>query len=312
MGLADNSDIIERMPKGKDADDLSLNELRRLLMEKRRSARRERLERFRRSGRAVILAPDLPPQEQGFWHPAPPEAEQEAAPTPPPARRRWFDRLLAAIEVLAVIGLVGVLLSGLGLWRLLNQEAAAALRQAASPTPLITAVVLPGGHTPPTASQGAQPNEAEIPEHLRPLVQSLASLPIPTPGPEQAIRIQIPAINVDAPIVQGDGWEQLKKGVGQHIGSANPGQAGNLVLTGHNDVYGEVFRYLEKLQPGDLILIFTAQRQYVYVVTGSQIVEPTQVEVMNPTSEPTLTLITCHPYLVDKQRYVVFARLQTQ
>lgn len=301
------------MPKGKNAEDLSLHELRRLLMEKRRSARRERLERFRRSGRAVILAPDLPPEEQTFWRPASPIPEDQVEPQTAPltVRRRWYDRLLVAVEVLAVVGLIGVLLNGLGLLRTLNQEVAAALRQAASPTPLITAVVLPGGHTPPTSPQGAQPNEAEIPEHLRPLVQSLASLPVPTPGPQQAIRIQIPAIHVDAPIVQGDGWEQLKKGVGQHLGSANPGQVGNLVLTGHNDVYGEVFRDLEKLQPGDLVLIFTAQRQFVYVVTGSQIVEPTQVEVMNPTSEPTLTLITCHPYLVDNKRYVVFARLQT-
>lgn len=300
------------MPKGKNAEDLSLHELRRLLMEKRRSARRERLERFRRSGRTVILAPDLPPEEQVAWRPSAATTEPENEPAVPlSARRRWYDRLLMAVEVLAVIGLIGVLLNGLGLLRMLNQEVAAALKQSASPTPLITAVVLPGGHTPPTSPQGAQPNEAEIPEHLRPLVQSLASLPVPTPGPEQPVRIQIPAINVDAPIVQGDGWEQLKKGVGQHIGSANPGQPGNLVLTGHNDVYGEVFRYLEKLQAGDVVLIFTAQRQFVYVVTGSRIVEPTEVEVMNPTAEPTLTLITCHPYLVDNKRYVVFARLQT-
>ena len=43
------------------------------------------------------------------------------------------------------------------------------------------------------------------------MVQSLANIPIPTAAPDQAIRIQIPAINIDAPIVQGDGWEQLKK-----------------------------------------------------------------------------------------------------
>lgn len=304
------------MPKGKDSEDLSLEELRRLLMERRRATRRERLERFRRSGRAIILAPDLPPEEQSTWLPQPVSTTEERNPATQPAlhaKRRWFDRVLVMIEVLAVLGLLGVLLNGLGLLRTLNREVAAALRQPTfSPTPLITAIVLPGGHTPPNSPGGVRPNEAEIPEHLRPLVQSLANLPIPTPGPEQAIRIQIPAINVDAPIVQGDGWEQLKKGVGQHIGSANPGQPGNLVLTGHNDVYGEVFRYLEKLQLGDLILIYTAQRQYVYVVTGSQIVEPTQVEVMKPTTEPTLTLITCHPYLKDTQRYIVFAKLQNQ
>ena len=73
--------------------------------------------------------------------------------------------------------------------------------------------------------------KSEIPQHLQPLVQSLVNIPLPTPGPEQANRIQIPAIGIDAPIVQGDGWETLKKGVGQHIGSADPGEKGNVVLS---------------------------------------------------------------------------------
>jgi sortase A len=142
------------------------------------------------------------------------------------------------------------------------------------------------------------------------MVQSLSEMAVPTPGPEQAIRIQIPALNVDAPIVQGDGWEQLKKGVGQHIGSADAGQAGNAVFSAHNDVYGELFRYLDKLAPGDKIILYTQQRQYIYVVTSTIIVEPNQVEVMARTAEPTVTLISCYPYLVDKQRIVVFAILQ--
>jgi sortase A len=222
-----------------------------------------------------------------------------------------MDRILLVVEILAVVGLAGILFNGMGLLRTLNQEVAAALQQPTlSPTPLITAVVLPSGHTPPTSPGGAQPNEAEIPEHLRPLVQSLANLPIPTPGPEQAIRLQIPAIGVDAPVVQGDGWDQLKKGVGQHIGSANPGQAGNVVLSGHDDVFGEIFRDLINLQPGDQVILYTAQHQYIYVVIGSQIVEPTQVEVMTATSEAIVTLISCYPYLIDNKRIVVSAKLQ--
>jgi sortase A len=172
------------------------------------------------------------------------------------------------------------------------------------------AVVLPSGHTPPDAQGNTRPNEAEIPEHLRPMVQSLGSIAVPTAGPEQAIRIQVPALNVDAPVVQGDGWEQLKKGVGQHIGSANPGQSGNVVLSAHDDVYGQLFRYLDRLVPGDRVILYTQQRQYVYVITGTIIVEPTQVEVMAPTADPTITLISCYPYLVNKQRIVVFAKLQ--
>jgi sortase A len=179
-----------------------------------------------------------------------------------------------------------------------------------TPTPLVMAVVLPSGHTPPDAQGNTRPNLEEIPAHLQPMVQSLASLPIPTAAPNQAIRIQIPALEVDAPVVQGDGWEQLKKGVGQNIGSANPGQTGNVVLSAHNDVYGELFRFLDKLQPGDQVVLYTQQRQYTYIVDRTAIVEPTAVEVMAPTENPTVTLISCYPYLINKQRIVVFARLQ--
>ncbi len=83
---------------------------------------------------------------------------------------------------------------------------------------MIRAVSLPDGHTPPNGPGGARPNEAEIPEHLRPLWQSLSNLPTPIPAMQQAIRIQIPSIDVDAPVVQGDNWEQLKKGGGSGIG----------------------------------------------------------------------------------------------
>jgi len=226
-------------------------------------------------------------------------------------RRRVMDRVLLAVEVLAVVGLVGVLISGLGILRDLNDEVAAALIQETfTPTPLVMAVVLPSGHTPPDAQVNTRPNIDEIPAHLQPMVQSLANLPVPTAAPDQAIRIQIPAIEIDAPVVQGDGWEQLKKGVGQNIGSSNPGQNGNVVLSAHNDVYGELFRYLDQLTPGDQVVLYTQQRQYVYVVDRTAIVEPTAVEVMASTGSPTVTLISCYPYLVNKQRIVVFARLQ--
>jgi sortase A len=170
--------------------------------------------------------------------------------------------------------------------------------------------VLPSGHTPPDSPGGTRFNEAEIPEHLRPLVQSLYNVPLPTPGPEQAVRIQVPAISVDAPIVQGDGWEQLKKGVGQHLGTSNPGERGNLVLSAHNDIFGEIFRDLDRLRPGDLVIVHTNQRAYTYIVVDTRLVEPTAVEVMDHTPQPTATLISCYPYLKDNQRIVVIARLQ--
>jgi sortase A len=296
----------------KRPEDLSVEELRRLLLDKRRVTRRDRLERFKRTGRVVSLAVEVPEAEESI-EPGrvveTPEAESTPAARSP--RRVWMDRILLGVEILAVLGLVGLALTFFGMLRTFNEEAAASMQQpTAAATPLITAVVLPSGHTPPNAEGGARPNEAEIPEHLRPLVQNIANLPAPTASPAQAIRIQIPSLSVDAPIVQGDGWEQLKKGVGQHIGTANPGQNGNLVLSAHNDIFGEIFRELDKLQPGDVVIVYTNQRQYTYVVTGTQIVEPTRVEVMAPTPSATVTLISCYPYLINNQRIVVSAVLQ--
>jgi len=297
------------MPRRKAPEDMSVEELRRLLIEKRRGARRERLEHFKRTGRVVDVAPDILAES------APVVETLEETSDQPQAliskRRRIMDRILLGVEVLAVVGLVGVLISGLGILRDLNEEVASALIQETfTPTPLVMAVVLPSGHTPPDAQGNTRPNLDEIPAHLQPMVQSLANLPVPTAAPDQAIRIQIPSIKIDAPVVQGDGWEQLKKGVGQSVGSVNPGQSGNVILSAHNDVYGELFRYLDKLVPGDQVVLYTQQRQYVYVVDRTAIVEPTAVEVMASTGSPTVTLISCYPYLVDKQRIVVFARLQ--
>ena len=293
--------------KAKSPEDLSISELRRLLMDKRRNVRQERLETYRRTGRVIQLAENQP-VELDINPVIETSVDEELAPVKEKSpRKSWGDRLLLAVEVIAVLGLIGIILSGFGILRNLNAEFAEALEQPTmAPTPLVMAVVLPSGHTPPDTAGNTRPNEAEIPDHLRPMVQSIKDLPIPPSSPEQAIRIQIPALNVVAPIVQGDGWEQLKKGVGQHLGSPNPGATGNMVLSAHNDVYGEIFRYLDQLKPGDEILVFTQQRQYTYIVSGTQIVEPTQVEVMAATSSPTATLISCYPYLKDTQRIVVF------
>jgi sortase A len=285
--------------------------LRRLLIEKRRGARVERLEHFRRTGRVVGIPSELREDQTSGPVVDTPEGMADLSPVPVTRRRRIMDGILLGVEVLAVLGLVGVLLSGLGMLHDLNKEVAAALNPpTALPTPLVMAVVLPSGHTPPDAQGNTRPNDAEIPANLRPMMQSLANLPAPTPSIQQAIRVEIPALKVDAPVVQGDGWEQLKKGVGQHIGSSDPGESGNVVLSAHDDVYGELFRQLDKLQPGDQVMLYTEQRQYLYVVDRTEIVDPTAVEVMASTGAPSVTLISCYPYLVDKKRIVVFARLQ--
>jgi sortase A len=302
------------LPRNRNPQDLSVDQLRQLLIEKRRSQRQTRLEHYRRTGRVIMVEPQSAGRPLEGYTSEPILLNDEIAALPQPSKNRLImDRLLFFVEIAAVIGLVIILINGLGLLRNLNKEVAAVLElPTLTPTPLISAVVLPSGHTPPNKPGGAQFNEDEIPEHLRPLVQSLANVPLPTPSPTHATRIQIPAIGVDAPIVQGDGWEQLKKGVGQHIGTANPGQKSNIVLSAHNDVFGEIFRDLDHLKPGDEIVISTSQQSYVYVVKQSKQVEPTQVEAMAPTQEAVATLISCYPYLVDNQRIIVTAELQGQ
>jgi sortase A len=295
------------MKDRRSVDDLTINELERVLAEKKRIAREARLSRYRQSGRAVLLPVGATPDDR-LDDPRPPRAPRSRV-------RGLFDYFLLLVEVGAVLGLIYVLYNGTNILSQLNREVSAVVAQAVptfTATPLVTAVVLPSGHTPPIGPGGGQPNDSEIPESLRPLVQSLPPLPIPTQGPGQALRLVVPAINIDSQVVQGDGFEQLKKGVGQHLGTSDPGQTGNLVLSAHNDIFGEIFRRLDELQPGDELQIYTASQIFTYVVTGTRIVAPTEVSVMAPKDYPSVTLISCYPYLVDNKRIAVFADLKTQ
>jgi sortase A len=182
-----------------------------------------------------------------------------------------------------------------------------------TPQPVIGAFILPGGHTPPDANQQSDP--IPVPAHLRTLVAAVTPVPVPTAGPEHAQRIIIPTIGVDAPVVLAPlppaDWEHLKKGAVHYATTANPGERGNTVMAGHNDIYGEVFRDLPDLKVGDEIEVQTRSTTYTYVVQQTRIVEPTEVSVMDATSTPVLTLISCYPYRIDTHRIVVIATLRT-
>jgi sortase A len=304
------------VPDRRLVDDLTIGELEQVLRIKKREARLKRLEHFASAGRrrADVLSPEDSASQPGG--PQVPHASFLAG------GLRWQertlrDKLLLAIEVAAALGLVAVLIFAATTVQELNQQSAQAQAGSqselpvASPTPLISVAVLPGGHTSPNSPGGAQPNYDEVPGYLRPVVELQFSGPItlPTPGPGLARRIVIQAIGVDAPVVQGDGWEQLKQGIAQHIGTANPGQQGNMVVSAHNDIFGEIFRHLDQLKEGDELTVQTLTGQFTYQVVYTRIVSPDTVSVMDSTSEPVLTLISCYPYLVDNQRIVVVAKL---
>ena len=165
------------MARTRNPKDLSVEELRQLLIDKRRSERQNRLDHYRKTGRVIMVEPQPAPASLEAYTSEPLVLDENGESRPKVSRGRLFlDRFLFVIEVAAVVGLAFVLFNGMSLLRNLNKEVAAVLEQPTlTPTPLISAVVLPSGHTPPNKPGGAQFNEAEIPEHLRPLVQSLAS-----------------------------------------------------------------------------------------------------------------------------------------
>ena len=315
------------MPDRRIVDDLSIEELEQILIVKRRETRAERMRRLQEIGRlpadAAIPHEDLAPvgavsmaggQAADLTRQRPYDLEplggkkRVKTPRQRAPRTRWGrfrDGLLLVLEIGALLGLVAILAASLLNLKSLNDEyAQASLLPTATPTPLAGGV-LPGEHEPPEEA-------GSVPVHLRSLVEGQAppAIAIPTPGPEAPTRVTIPAINVDALVVQGDSWEQLKLGVGHHLGSADPGERGNMVLSAHDDIYGEIFRRLHELELGDEVIIYAGEQPYRYLVTAKKIVEPTEVSVLASTTKPVATLITCYPYMVDTHRVVVVAELQ--
>jgi sortase A len=327
----------KNVSRRKKVEDLSVEELQRMLLIKRRQARHDRYTRFTAAGKPVdeaLLAEDdatptdqleassagplaprsrlHAPQVRPFGRNSPAAGRAPGLQSEPKSKRkRWRDTLLLGLEVGALAGLVAVLFGSYLNLRELNDEVVSARQSAetvAPPTatPSIALSRLPGGHSPPTSPGGAVP---DIPAHLQEWVQPPPPVAVPERQASPPSRIVIPKIKVDATIIQGVTWEDLKKGVGQLPGSANPGQRGNLYLAAHNDIFGEIFRYLEKLEPGDEYYIYAGEQKFRYVVREKRIIEPTEVSVMWPTTEPVATLQTCYPYLVDTHRLVIIGEL---
>jgi sortase A len=99
-------------------------------------------------------------------------------------------------------------------------------------------------------------------------------------------------------------------------GTADPGQVGNVVIVGHSSdfpwstgQYKTIFALLDKLTIGDEITLPFGQNRYVYKITESKIVKPTNLTVLERTAAPTLTLISCYPVGTALNRIVVTATL---
>jgi sortase A len=106
-------------------------------------------------------------------------------------------------------------------------------------------------------------------------------------------RLEIPRLGLEVMVAEGTrGWV-LRRGAGHLPGTPLPGDSGNVALAGHRDRH---FRPLKDVAPGDEILLTTPHGTFRYRVEWTRIVEPKDVEVLDPTDQPTLTLVTCYPF----------------
>lgn len=140
---------------------------------------------------------------------------------------------------------------------------------------------------------------------------------------EAAGRIIIPAIDVDKTFVHGVRRDDLRKGPGRYPQSALPGQWGNAAIAGHRTTYGAPFHDLDRLVPGDEIIVETLQGRFTYLVEGHGpegggdearghfIVDPTATWVLDDRGDSRLTLTACHPKRSAARRIVVTAILET-
>jgi sortase A len=121
--------------------------------------------------------------------------------------------------------------------------------------------------------------------------------------------LRISKIHLEAPVFNGTDDLTLNHGVGRILGTARPGEAGNIGIGGHRDGF---FRGLKNVGIGDAIDLETPSGTDTYVVDQVQIVTPEDTGVLQPRSVPSLTLVTCYPfYFIGSapKRYIVTASL---
>jgi sortase A len=124
--------------------------------------------------------------------------------------------------------------------------------------------------------------------------------------------LQIPAIGLDEYVVSGTAEGDLAKGPGHYIGTAAPGQAGNVAIAGHRTTNGAPFNQLGKLAIGNQIYLttLTGERLTYLVSQAPNAVSPSDVAVLNDFGDNRVTLTTCNPEYSSSQRLVVVGELQ--
>jgi len=150
-------------------------------------------------------------------------------------------------------------------------------------------------------------------DHVKQETEGLvAELPRPE-HPEQDNRIIITKIGVNAPVIISDSEEALERGAWLLPQGSTPDKGGNTIIAGHRFKYKPpsslTFYLFHKLSVGDIVSVLWQGESYFYTIKEIKIVEPTAVEILDPSDDPILTLFTCHPLYSTEKRLVVWADL---
>lgn len=163
--------------------------------------------------------------------------------------------------------------------------------------------------TQPTA---AEPTLAQ-PDVLEPKPQTAAANTPKLVGdaPVEGI-LAIDAIDLRLPILTDATPAHLKLSVASMPHTDQPGEIGNYAIAGHrNRTYGKNFNRLDEVKVGDVITVENNEATYRYVVESKQVVQPTQVEVLEGNGrDREITLITCHPMNNPTHRLIVKGKIQ--
>ena len=106
-------------------------------------------------------------------------------------------------------------------------------------------------------------------------------------------RLEIPRLAVSVIVVEGVDEGDLKKAAGHVPGTALPGHAGNVGIAAHRDTF---FRPLRRIQRNDMVILSMAEGDYRYRVASTNVVPAEAIQVLNPTANESLTLVTCFPF----------------
>ena len=119
-------------------------------------------------------------------------------------------------------------------------------------------------------------------------------------------RLKIPSLGVDVVVVEGTTPSALRAGAGHYAETALPCDVGNVAIAGHRTTFGKPFVDVDRLKTGDTIELATPIGGCVYEVSKPPyIVGPRDLSPLDPTSERTLTLTTCHPKGSAAQRLII-------